>query len=79
MLTEQITKLVHTIYLEEFYLDILERLCVPYELTTNPNAIGILNEFWARLPDSKAIRTPAFFELCDFISTVDEPNYNEGM
>lgn len=79
MLATQITNLVQTIYDEGFYLDILERLCDPATLSTNPDAVGILNEFWHRLPDSKAIRTSAFFALCEFITNVDELNYNEGM
>lgn len=79
MLSTRITDLVDIIHAEEFYLDVFHRLCDPTTLSDNPDAIGIFHEFWNRLPDSKAIRTPAFFALCDFITSEDELNYNEGL
>jgi hypothetical protein len=74
MMQNRIAALVVAVHETEYYTNLFERVCGPatYHLHTNPNAISLLNNFWFALPDSKSIRTPVFFQLCNIIEDAGE-------
>jgi hypothetical protein len=76
-LEDKIKSLVEAIYDTSYFTRILERMCDPRTLHTNPKAISILNEFWFALPDNSSIRTPVFFQLCDVIEGEEEEDDDE--
>lgn len=69
----QISTLVDAIYDADYYVEIFERICGPDAklLHENPNAMNLLNNFWFALPDTRSIRTPVFFQLCDVIENAN--------
>jgi hypothetical protein len=70
---QQIAKLVLSIYEENYFVMLFEDVCLkmntPDTFHLHANAIDLLNDFWYALPDSRSIRTPVFFQLCDVIES----------
>ena len=78
IMQSKIADLVRAIYETEYYVDAFERVCDhPSTLHINPKRFQILNQFWVSLPDSRQIRTPVFFQLCDILENEPEPDCDE--